>query len=74
MTTADGLLKQVFTKINPRLTDSRAVSYITKKDKIHGDGFTATETATYIAWTNVGAAPERFTKEGKTPGPAHYVC
>jgi murein DD-endopeptidase len=48
-TTADGLLKQVFTKINPRAGDIRAVFYITKKDKKHGDGYVAAGTATHIA-------------------------
>ena len=48
-TTADGLLKQVFTKINPRAGDIRAVFYITKKDKKHGDGYAASGTATYVA-------------------------
>jgi murein DD-endopeptidase len=48
-TTADGLLKQVFTKINPRAGDIRAVFYITKKDKKHGDGYAASGTATHVA-------------------------
>lgn len=48
-TTADGLLKQVFTKVNPRASDIRAVFYITKKDKKHGDGFAASGTATHVA-------------------------
>ncbi|GHV86385.1 hypothetical protein AGMMS50230_19930 [Spirochaetia bacterium] len=48
-TTADGLLKQVFTKTNPRASDIRAVFYITKKDKKHGDGYVASGTATHVA-------------------------
>ncbi|GHU81866.1 hypothetical protein FACS189468_5250 [Spirochaetia bacterium] len=48
-TTADGLLKQVFTKTNPRPSDIRAVFYITKKDKKHGDGYAASGTATHVA-------------------------
>ncbi|GHU68921.1 hypothetical protein FACS189450_00760 [Spirochaetia bacterium] len=48
-TTADGLLKQVFTKVNPRPSDIRAVFYITKKDKKHGDGYAASGTATHVA-------------------------
>jgi len=48
-TTADDLLKRVFTMINPKRTDIRAVFYITKKDKRHGDGYAAAGTATHIA-------------------------
>ncbi|GHV96503.1 hypothetical protein AGMMS50293_28230 [Spirochaetia bacterium] len=48
-TTADGLLKQVFTKVNPRASDIRAVFYITKKDKKHGDGNAVPGTATHVA-------------------------
>jgi len=48
-TTADDLLKRVFTMINPKRTDIRAVFYITKKDKRHGDGFAAAGTATHVA-------------------------
>ena len=36
-TTADDLLKRVFTKVNPRQGDIRAVFYVTKKDQRHGD-------------------------------------
>ena len=36
-TTEDDLLKRVFTKINPRAGDIRAVFYITKKSQKHGD-------------------------------------
>jgi len=36
-TTADDLLKRVFTKANPRQGEIRAVFYVTKKDMKHGD-------------------------------------
>jgi murein DD-endopeptidase len=48
-TTADDLLKRVFTKTNPRQGDIRAVFYVTKKDKKHGDGYAAAGTATHVA-------------------------
>jgi murein DD-endopeptidase len=48
-TTADDLYRRVFTKTNPRPTDIRAVFYITKKDKKHGDSSVAAGTATHIA-------------------------
>ena len=48
-TTADDLFKRVFTKINPRQGDIRAVFYVTKKDKKHGDRMVAAGTATHIA-------------------------
>ncbi|GHV14588.1 hypothetical protein FACS189491_11070 [Spirochaetia bacterium] len=48
-TTADGLMRQVFTKANPRPSDIRAVFYVTKKDKKHGDGFVVSGTATHVA-------------------------
>ena len=48
-TTADDLLKRVFTTINPKQGDIRAVFYITKKDKRHGDGYAAAGTATHVA-------------------------
>jgi len=48
-TTADDLLKRVFTMTNPKRTDIRAVFYITKKDKRHGDGYAAAGTATHVA-------------------------
>jgi murein DD-endopeptidase len=48
-TTADDLYKRVFTKINPRNTDIRAVFYITKKDGKHGDRMVAVGTATHVA-------------------------
>jgi murein DD-endopeptidase len=38
-TTADDLYRRVFTKINPRATDIRAVFYLTEKDKRHGDRY-----------------------------------
>jgi murein DD-endopeptidase len=48
-TTADDLYRRVFTKVNPRATDIRAVFYLTKKDKKHGDGYAASGMATHIA-------------------------
>jgi murein DD-endopeptidase len=48
-TTADDLYKRVFTKVNPRSADMRAVFYITKNDKKHGDGYAASGTATHVA-------------------------
>ncbi|GHV82262.1 hypothetical protein AGMMS49991_08200 [Spirochaetia bacterium] len=48
-TTADGLLKQVFTNPNPRTSDIRAVFYITKKGKQHGDSYATSGTATHVA-------------------------
>ncbi|MDR0314212.1 MAG: C40 family peptidase [Treponema sp.] len=48
-TTADDLLKRVFTKVNPRQGDIRAVFYVTKKDGRHGDRMVAAGTATHVA-------------------------
>jgi len=48
-TTADDLLKRVFTIVNPGQGDIRAVFYITKKDKRHGDRYAAAGTATHVA-------------------------
>ena len=48
-TTADDLYKRVFTKINPRAGDIRAVFYLTKKDGRHGDRMVAAGTATHVA-------------------------
>jgi len=48
-TTADDLLKRVFTMTNPKQGDIRAVFYITKKQKKHGDGYAAAGTATHVA-------------------------
>jgi murein DD-endopeptidase len=48
-TTADDLYKRVFTKINPRAGDIRAVFYLTKKDKKHGEGYVTAGTATHVA-------------------------
>ena len=48
-TTADDLLKRVFTKVNPRAGDIRAVFYVTRKERKHGDRFVAAGTATHIA-------------------------
>jgi murein DD-endopeptidase len=48
-TTADDLYKRVFTKLNPRPKDIRAVFYITKKDKKHGDQTVIPGTAVHMA-------------------------
>jgi murein DD-endopeptidase len=48
-TTADDLYKRVFTKVNPRPTDIRAVFYLTTKDKKHGDSYASAGTATHVA-------------------------
>jgi murein DD-endopeptidase len=48
-TTADDLYKRVFTRVNPRPSDIRAVFYLTKKDKKHGDGYASAGTATHVA-------------------------
>jgi len=48
-TTADDLYKRVFTRINPKTGDIRAVFYITKKEQRHGDRTVAAGTATHVA-------------------------
>jgi murein DD-endopeptidase len=48
-TTADDLLKRVFTAANPQAGDIRAVFYITKKDQKHGDGFIRAGTVVHAA-------------------------
>jgi murein DD-endopeptidase len=48
-TTADDLLKRVFTKVNPRNGDIRAVFFITKKYQKHGEGYAASGTAVHVA-------------------------
>jgi murein DD-endopeptidase len=48
-TTADDLYRRVFTKVNPRPTDIRAVFYLTKKDKRHGDRPAAAGTVVHVA-------------------------
>jgi len=48
-TTADDLLNRVFTRPNPQAGDIRAVFYITKKNRKHGDRLVAAGTATHIA-------------------------
>jgi murein DD-endopeptidase len=48
-TTADDLYRRVFTKITPRLSDIRAVFYLTKKDKRHGDRPASAGTAVHVA-------------------------
>jgi murein DD-endopeptidase len=48
-TTADDLYKRVFTKVNPRPSDIRAVFYLTKNGKKHGDGYATSGTAVHVA-------------------------
>jgi murein DD-endopeptidase len=48
-TTADDLYRRVFTQINPRPGDIRAVFYLTKKDKRHGDRAASAGTAVHVA-------------------------
>ena len=48
-TTADDLYKRVFTRINPRQGDIRAVFYLTKKNQKHGDRTVTAGTATHVA-------------------------
>jgi murein DD-endopeptidase len=48
-TTADDLYRRVFTRVNPRPGDIRAVFYLTKKDKRHGDRAAAAGTAVHVA-------------------------
>jgi murein DD-endopeptidase len=48
-TTADDLLKRVFTKVNPQQGDIRAVFFITKKYQQHGEGYAASGTAVHVA-------------------------
>jgi murein DD-endopeptidase len=48
-TTADDLFKRVFTRLNPQKGDIKAVFYVTKKDKKHGDRWVAAGTATHVA-------------------------
>ena len=48
-TTADDLLKRVFTRTNPRKDDIRAVFYVTRTERKHGDRTVTAGTATHIA-------------------------
>jgi murein DD-endopeptidase len=48
-TTADDLYRRVFTRKNPRSGDIRAVFYITKKDKKHGEKYAAAGTVVHVA-------------------------
>jgi len=48
-TTADDLFKRIFTRINPRQGDIRAVFFVTKKNQKHGDRTVAAGTATHVA-------------------------
>ena len=47
--TADDLLRRVFTRINPRQGDIRAVFFVTRKNQKHGDRTVAAGTATHVA-------------------------
>ena len=48
-TTADDLLRRVFTKVNTRQGDIRAIFYVTRKDRKHGDRFVGAGTVTHVA-------------------------
>ena len=48
-TTADDLFRRVFTKINPQKGDIRAVFFVTRKNKKHGESYVSAGTATHIA-------------------------
>jgi murein DD-endopeptidase len=48
-TTADDLYRRVFTKPNPWPADIRAVFYLTKKGRKHGDGYAAAGAAVHVA-------------------------
>jgi murein DD-endopeptidase len=48
-TTADDLYRRVFTKVTPRSSDIRAVFYLTRKDRKHGDGYAAAGTVVHVA-------------------------
>ena len=48
-TTADDLYKRVFTRINPRAADIRAVFFLAKKQQKHGDRTVAPGTAVHVA-------------------------
>jgi len=48
-TTADDLLKRVFTRTNPGRDDIRAVFFVTRTERKHGDRTVAAGTATHIA-------------------------
>ena len=48
-TTADDLYKRVFTVMNPRSNQIRAVFFITKKNQKHGDRAAVAGTAIHIA-------------------------
>ena len=48
-TTADDLLKRVFTRVNTRQGDIRAIFFVTRKDRKHGDRFVGAGTVTHVA-------------------------
>jgi len=48
-TTADDLLKRVFTKANPGQNDIRAVFFVSKNNKQHGEGYAVAGSAVHVA-------------------------
>ena len=48
-TTADDLMRRVFTKANPRQGEIRAIFYVSKEERQHGGRIAAAGTATHIA-------------------------
>jgi len=48
-TTADDLMKRIFTRPNPRQGDIRAVFYVTRQNRQHGDRMVSAGTATHVA-------------------------
>ena len=48
-TTADDLLKRVFTKANPSQNDIRAVFFVAKNNKQHGEGYAVAGSAVHVA-------------------------
>jgi murein DD-endopeptidase len=48
-TTADDLLRRVFTAVNPRANQIREVFYTAKKSQKHGDRFVSAGEATHVA-------------------------
>jgi len=48
-TTADDLLKRVFTRVNTRQGDIRAIFFVTRKDRKHGDRYVSAGTVTHVA-------------------------
>ncbi len=63
-TTADDLFKRIFTRVNPRQTDIRAVFFVTKKNKKHGYRTVAAGTAVHVA----GFLSDGVILNSQTPG------